>query len=152
MVNRVEHFILYFLAKRKKNMTNPVALHELKTTVLVAFSEEHLPNLDQIINRTLFALAKDGYIVMEKKESEEYKKCIEKLKERQDRRITNPDKYCRKRYPVDMVVEVTDKGLVKYIHNVYCISMEEDKSKESARSNKKRVEAWLDLHTNDPVC
>jgi predicted transcriptional regulator len=92
-------------------------------------------------------LREEGFIEFIEEQSEEYKKCLEKST---DRRIKNIAKYCKERYPVKILLKITDSGKIKYINNCYCSSYCISKNVETAEMNMKLCEELADLKTKPP--
>jgi hypothetical protein len=138
-IYNLEQYILYLLVKY-----NELDLRDLKLKVLR--EEPSLSN--RLLSYQLSLMREEGYIEFIEEYYEEYKKCIEK--QSNDKRIKNIARYCKQKYPVLILVKLTEDGKIKFIHNCYCLSYCYTKNQETALLNMGSCEDLADLRTKPP--
>jgi len=72
---------------------------------------------DKRINSLIGAMKGEGLIDILNISTEEYDKCVERVSN--DKRIKDPEKYCLRRYPMRILVKITEYGIVKLIEKAY---------------------------------
>ena len=141
MIRRIEQYFLHLLLRYPQ-----LDLLELKTRALAVWSREGIG--ENIIEKVLFILKLDGLIAIEEEETPEFRKCLESVEK--DKRIKNPRKYCKERYPVPMRAMITELGKIRYLHNIYCFSLEQGDSHLNALENMKRASKDIGFPTIPP--
>lgn len=61
------------------------------------------------------------------------------------------NKYCKRFYPSQITVNITDSGKVKYIHNCYCLTLKLGSTHETALENMKLCSETADIATKPPA-
>ncbi len=135
----IEHFLLHLLAKNKSKND----LYLIKTLLLL-----YTDASDETINRVLAIMQRDGYIVIAEEPNEMFKQCLET--NGNNKRIKNVAVYCRERYPTRMTIQITDLGLIRYLHNVYCLTLLAGEDIETALLNFRAAMRSIDFYTEPP--
>lgn len=138
----LEQALLNLLARRRGKHD----LYLVKTVLLASGNFS-----DVVIDRILALAQKNGWIRITEEPNPLFEKCIEANKD--SKRIKNVFVYCRERYPTLMWIEITEEGLIRYLHNVYCLTLWVEGKKETAMLNFRYASRSVDYYTVPPeVC
>jgi len=96
------------------------------TVLRMAFKNSTLEEIKRVLSETLDdkranaligSLKSQGLIDVINITTEEYENCLQWAST--DRRVKNPEEYCLRRYPMRIVVKITDAGVIKLIDKAY---------------------------------
>ena len=135
-----KHYLLHLLIKNKE-----MYLDDLQNSMIFAFAR--LLSTKEI-NKMILRMKKAGLIDVKEVETKEYKQCVEEYNNKKT--VKNPYITCKKKYPVDITISITETGEIAYIQSVYCLSLALGDSRLTALENMKMVEEELGVKTVPP--
>jgi len=97
IVQRVQHYILHQLVRAKA-----VKLVDIRAKTKLLFSEERIYLDDKLFSEILLMLQEKKCLEVSYINTEEYEKCLEEA--RLNKRVRNPQRYCRQQYPSDIYI------------------------------------------------
>jgi len=134
----------YVLHKLINTPAGELDLRELLNSLRI-----HFPQYSDKVFRFLLNLLRDnGELEFIEKPTKAYLQCFESAK--LDKRIKDPARYCKERYPIVIMVRVTDAGKAGYAERVFCNSYCFDHSYEVALINMRSVFDRIGFKTKPP--